>query len=173
MVFSTKDNIFLVEHYLLLYGVGRNNGPCLKQVSEKYKHFNKASPRKTVMLAVVEKFRRTGSVLCQRKGTSGRLRTVCTNANKGRVFNQIIDPSQRSLVRTARKLNIRPISYFTTSVVTTNGCNDSSSYIPLVQYINIRSLSHRTTTTNCRAVALWLSSNVTAMDDGRVVPCYQ
>lgn len=104
MVLSTEEKVFLVEHYFRSYGVGRNNGPCLKQVSERYQqHFCKAFPSKAVMLAVVEKFRRTGSVLCQRKGSSGRRRTVCTNANEGRVFNQIIHSPQRSLVRTAVK----------------------------------------------------------------------
>lgn len=111
MVLTTEEKVFLVEHYFRSYGKGRNDGPSLEQVSIKYQQkFNKAAPSKSVMLAVVEKFRRTGSVLCQRKGSSGRRKTVCTNENEGRVFNQVVQSPQRSLVRTACKLNISETS---------------------------------------------------------------
>lgn len=107
MVLTTAEKVFLVEHYFRSYGNGRNDGPSLQQVVVRYQQqFNKAAPSKSVILAVVEKFRRTGSVLCQRKGSSGRRPTVCTNENTGRVFDEVVQSPQRSLVRTACKLNI-------------------------------------------------------------------
>lgn len=111
MVLTTEEKVFIVEHYFRSYGNGRDNSPSLKQVAEKYgQKFNKTAPSKSVMLAVVEKFRRTGSVLCQRKGSSGRPRTVCTNNNQGRVLDQVLQSPQRSLRRTAYKLNISETS---------------------------------------------------------------
>ncbi|KAF2891409.1 hypothetical protein ILUMI_14764 [Ignelater luminosus] len=84
----------------------------MKQVSEKYRQeFNKVAPSKSMMSAIVEKFRHTGSVLCQRKGSSGRQRTVFTNNNQGRVLDQIIHSPKRSLRRTAYKLNISETSH--------------------------------------------------------------
>ncbi|KAF2884924.1 hypothetical protein ILUMI_21243 [Ignelater luminosus] len=79
----------------------------MKQVSEKYRQeFNKVAPSKSIMSAIVEKFRHTGSVLCQRKGSSGRQRTVFANINQGRVLDQIIHSPKRSLRRTAQRLNV-------------------------------------------------------------------
>ncbi|KAJ4444194.1 hypothetical protein ANN_05984 [Periplaneta americana] len=53
----------IVELYFLSYGVGRQNGPSLRHVKEEQyqERFNKAAPNDTTMLAVVEKFRRSGS----------------------------------------------------------------------------------------------------------------
>lgn len=111
MVLTTAEKVFLVEHYFRSYGNGRNDGPSLQQVSVRYREqFNKAAPSKSVILGVVEKFRRTGSVLCQRKGSSGRRKTVCTNENAERVLTQVVHSPQRSLVRTACKLNISETS---------------------------------------------------------------
>ncbi|KAF2893792.1 hypothetical protein ILUMI_12376 [Ignelater luminosus] len=94
------------KQYFRSYGNGRDNDPSLKQVSEKYRQeFNKAAPSKSVMLAIVEKFRHTGSVLCQRKGSSGRRRTVFTNNNQGCVLDQIIQSPKRSFRQSAYKLN--------------------------------------------------------------------
>ncbi|KAF2904142.1 hypothetical protein ILUMI_02031 [Ignelater luminosus] len=107
MVLTTEEKVFIVEHYFRSYGNGRDNGLSLKQVSEKYRQeFNKVATSKSVMLAIVEKFRHTHSVLCQCKGSSGRRRTVFTNNNQGRVLDHVIQFPKRSLRRTAYKLNI-------------------------------------------------------------------
>ncbi|KAI4463479.1 helix-turn-helix domain [Holotrichia oblita] len=99
MVLTTAEKVFLVEHYFRSYGNGRNDGPSLQQVVVRYQQqFNKAAPSKSVILAVVKKFRRTGSVLYQRKGSSGRRQTVCTNENTGRVFDELVQSPQRGLM---------------------------------------------------------------------------
>ena len=87
MVLTTDEKVFfIVEHYFRSYGVGRQNGPSLRHVREHYEdQFNKTAPSNKTILAIVEKFHRTGSVLCQRKGTSGRPRTVATNENHERL----------------------------------------------------------------------------------------
>ncbi|KAF2896938.1 hypothetical protein ILUMI_09232 [Ignelater luminosus] len=83
---------------------------CNKSQENIDKSLTKRSPVKSVMLAIVKKFRRTGSVLCQRKGASGRRRTVFTNNNQGCVLSQSIRSPKRSLQRTAYKLNISETS---------------------------------------------------------------
>ncbi|PSN37071.1 hypothetical protein C0J52_26858 [Blattella germanica] len=78
MVLTNGEKIFILEYYLLSYGVGRQNGPSLRHVREQFGgQFNKIAPK--IMLAIVEKFRHTESVLGQRKGRSRRPRTVNTN----------------------------------------------------------------------------------------------
>ena len=77
MVLTTEEKDFIVEHYFRSHGVGRQNGPSLRHVREHYEEqFNKTAPSNKTTLAIVEKFYRTGSVLCQRKGTTGRPRNV-------------------------------------------------------------------------------------------------
>ncbi|KAF2903116.1 hypothetical protein ILUMI_03077 [Ignelater luminosus] len=111
MVLTTEEKVFIVKHYFRSYGNGQDNGPTLKQVSEKYRQeFNKAAPSKSVMLAIVEKSRHTSIVLCQRKGSSGRRKTVFTNNYQGHVLDQIIQSPKRSLRQTAYKLNISKTS---------------------------------------------------------------
>ena len=76
MVLKT-EKVFIVERYFRSYRVGRQNGPSLRHVREHYEgQFNKTAPSNKTILAIAEKFYRTGSVLCQRKGTTGRPRTV-------------------------------------------------------------------------------------------------
>lgn len=111
MGLATEEKVFIVEYYFRSYGNGSQGGPSLKLVAEQYReHFNKPAPSNTVMLSIVKKFRRTGSVLCQRKGRSGRPVTVSTNENHGRVLNQVLQSPKRSLRRTALKLDISPTS---------------------------------------------------------------
>ncbi|KAI4459771.1 Pyridoxal phosphate-dependent transferase [Holotrichia oblita] len=102
MVVTTAEKVFSVEHYFRSYGNGRNDGPSLQQVVVRYQQqFNKAAPSKSVILAVVKKFRRTGSVLCQRKGSSGSRQTVCTNENTGHVFDEVVQSPQRGLKKSS------------------------------------------------------------------------
>ena len=69
MVLTTEEKVFIVEHYFRSYEVGRQNGPSLRNVRERYEEqFNKNAPSNETNVAIVEKFHRTGSVLCQRKG---------------------------------------------------------------------------------------------------------
>ena len=69
MVPTTEENVFKVEHYFRSYGVGCENGPSLRHVREHYENkYNKTAPSNK-------------PVLCQRKGTTGRPRTVTTNEN--------------------------------------------------------------------------------------------
>ena len=73
MVLITEEKVFIVEHYFRSYGLGRQNGPSLRHVREHYEEqFNKTAPSNRTILAVVEKLYRTGSVFCQRKGTTLR-----------------------------------------------------------------------------------------------------
>ena len=82
MILITEGKVFIVEHYFRSYGVGRQNGPNLRHIREHYEgQFKKTAPSNKTILPIVEKFHRTGSVLCQRKGTTGRPRTVTTNEN--------------------------------------------------------------------------------------------
>ena len=69
MVLTTEEKVFIVEHYFLSYRVGRQNGPSLPpNVREHYEEqFNKTAPS-NIILAIVEKFHRKGSVLW--KGTT-------------------------------------------------------------------------------------------------------
>lgn len=111
MGLTTEEKVFIVEHYFRSYGKGKQGGPSLKLVTETYREqFHKEAPTNKVMLSIVEKFRRSGSVLCQRKGRSGRPVTVRTNGNHGRVLNQVLQSPNRSLRRTAFKLNISSTS---------------------------------------------------------------
>ena len=72
MVLTTKEKVFIVEHYIRSYGVGRRNGPSLRHVRERYEEkFNKTAPGNKTIPAIVEKFHRTGSFLCQRKEQLG------------------------------------------------------------------------------------------------------
>ncbi|PSN57722.1 hypothetical protein C0J52_00306 [Blattella germanica] len=63
MVLTTEEKIFILENYLLSYGVRRQNGPSLCHVTEQFwKQFNKIAPSNKTILPTIEKFRRTGSV---------------------------------------------------------------------------------------------------------------
>lgn len=107
MVLTTLEKTFIVEHYFRSYGNGRAGGPSLSHTALRFQeHFHKNPPSNAVILSVVEKFRRTGSVLTQRKGFSGRPVTVCTNENHGRVLQQVLQSPKRSLMRASLKLNI-------------------------------------------------------------------
>lgn len=112
MVLSTEEKVFLVEHYFRSYGMGRHNGASLLYVSDQFtQRFNKRSPSNAVILKVIEKFRNTGSVLCQRKGNSGRPRTVNNNNNHERVFEQILQNPKASQARTALQLDLKRTSF--------------------------------------------------------------
>ena len=101
MVFTTEEKVFIVDHYFRSDGAGRQNGPSLHHVSEHYEEqFNKTAPSNKTILAIVEKFHRTGLVLCQRMGITGRPRTVTTNENHERLFQQVLQFPKRSLRRT-------------------------------------------------------------------------
>ena len=91
MVLTTEKKVFTVEHYFRSYGVGRQNGPSDPQFENTTTRIfnNRATSNKTI-LAIVEKFHRTGSVLCQRKGKTGRPRTVSTNENHERLLQQVL-----------------------------------------------------------------------------------
>ncbi|KAJ4434533.1 hypothetical protein ANN_23095 [Periplaneta americana] len=107
MGLATEEKVFIMEYYFRSYGNGYQGGQSLKLVAQQYReHFNQPAPSNTVMLFSVTKFRRTGSVLCQRKGRSGRPVTVSTNDNHGRVLNQVLQSPKRSLRRTSLKLSI-------------------------------------------------------------------
>ena len=102
MVFLRTEKVFIVEHYIRSYGVGRQNGPKQRHVREHYEEqFNKTAPSNKTILAIVEKFHRTGSVLCQRKGTTGRPRE-----NHERLLQQVLRSPKRSLPRTSLKLGV-------------------------------------------------------------------
>ena len=97
IVLTTKEKVFIVEHHFRSYGVGRQNGASLRHVREHYEEkFNKKAPSNKAILAIVEKFHRTGSVLCKRKGTTGRPKTVSTNENHERLL-QVLQSPKRSL----------------------------------------------------------------------------
>ena len=82
-ILTTEKMVFIVEHYFRSYGVGRQNGPSLRYVREHYEEqINKTAPSNKTILAIIEKFHRTVSVLCQRKGTTGRPSTVRTTSTK-------------------------------------------------------------------------------------------
>ena len=107
MVFTTEEKVFIVEHYFRSYGVGRQNGPNLRHVREHYdEQFNKTAPTNKTILAIVEKFHCTRSVLCQVKGTAGRPRTVTTNENHERLLPQVLQSPKRSLRWTSLKLGV-------------------------------------------------------------------
>ena len=112
MGLATEEKVFIVEYYFRSYGNGYQRRPSLNLLAEQYReHFNNPAPSNTVMLSIVTKFRRTGSVLCQRKGKSGRPVTVSTNENHGRVLNQVLQSSNQSLRRTSLRLNISNMSF--------------------------------------------------------------
>ncbi|PNF25631.1 hypothetical protein B7P43_G03802 [Cryptotermes secundus] len=111
MGLSTEEKIFIVEYYFRSYGSGREGGPSLKKVTEQFQEkFNKTAPSNTVMLSIVTKFRRSGSVLCQRKGKSGRPVTVSTEENHALVLQEVLHSPRQSLRRTALKLNLSDTS---------------------------------------------------------------
>ena len=61
----TREEKFFIEHYFRSYGVGRQNGPSLRHIRQYYEErFNKTAQSNKRILAIVEKFLRTGSVLC-------------------------------------------------------------------------------------------------------------
>ena len=79
----------------------------LRDVREHYKEkFNKTAPSNKTIPAIVEKFHRTGSFLRQRKGTTGRPRTVTTNKNHERLFQQVLQSPKHSLRLTSLKLGV-------------------------------------------------------------------
>jgi hypothetical protein len=103
---STEEEVFIVEYYFRRYASGREE-PSLKKVTEQFRErFNKTAPSNTVMPSIVTKFRRFGSVLCQRKGKSGRPVTVSTKENYARVLQGVLHSSRR----TALKLNVSDTS---------------------------------------------------------------
>ena len=90
MVLSALEKAFLVEHYFRSYGNGRLGGPSVAIVLQRFQEeFNKPPPTKRTLLKLVLKFRRTGSVLCQRKGSSGRKRTCTDNEHAGIVLQKM------------------------------------------------------------------------------------
>ena len=92
-VLTTEETVFIVEHYFQSYGVERQNGPSPRHVREHYEEqFNRTAASNRTILANVEKFHRTGSVLCQQKGTTGHLRPVTTNENHERLLQQVLHP---------------------------------------------------------------------------------
>ena len=108
MVLTTEENVLIVEHYFRSYGVGRQNGPILRYVRGHCKErFNKTASSNKTILVIVEKFHRTGSTLCKRKGTTGRPRTVTTNENYERLLQQVLQSPKRSLRRTSLKFGVR------------------------------------------------------------------
>ena len=107
MVLTTEEKVFIVEHYFRSFGVGSQNGPSLLHVREHFqKQINRTAPSNKTILVLVEKFHRTGSVLCQRKGTNGRPRTVTTNENHEGLIQQVLQSPKRSLRRTSLKLGV-------------------------------------------------------------------
>ena len=91
MGLSMEKKVFTVEYYYRTYINGYQGGSSLKLVAEQYReHFNKPAPGNTVMLSIITKFCHKGSVLCQRKGKSGRPVAVSTNENHGCVINQVM-----------------------------------------------------------------------------------
>lgn len=111
MGLTTEEKVFIIEHYFRPYGNGKQRRPSLKLVTEKYcTKFHKESPANVVMLSIVEKFCRSGSVLIQWKGRSGRPVTVRINESHGYVVNQVLQSPNWSLRRTSLKLNITNIS---------------------------------------------------------------
>ncbi|KAJ4425358.1 hypothetical protein ANN_27973 [Periplaneta americana] len=107
MGLAMEEKVFIVEYYFRSYGNCYQGRPSLKLVAQQYReHFNQPAPSNTVMLSIVTKFRRTGTVVCQRKVRSGRPVTVCTNDNHGRVLNQVLQSPKQRLRRTSLKLNI-------------------------------------------------------------------
>ena len=106
MVLTTEEKIFIAEYYFRSFGIGRQNGPNLHHFREHYEEqFNKMAPSNKTILAIIEKFHRTGSVLGQRKGTTGRPRTVTTNENHERLL-QVLQSPKCSLLRTSLKLGV-------------------------------------------------------------------
>ena len=91
MVLTTEEKVFILEHYFRSYGVRRQNGLNLNHVIEHYEEqFNKTASSNKTILPIVEKLHRKGSVLCQRKGTTWRLRTFTTNENHERLLQQVL-----------------------------------------------------------------------------------
>ena len=106
MVLTTEEKVFIVKHYFRSYGVGHQNGLSLRDVREHYvEQFNKTAPSNKTILANVEKFHCTGSVFYQRKGTTGRPRTVITNENHEQLQHLLQSP-KCSLRRTLLKLGL-------------------------------------------------------------------
>ena len=98
MVLTAEEKVFIIEHYFWSYGVGRQNGPSLYHVRQHCEEqINKMAPSNKSILAIVEKFHRTGSVLCQQKGTTGRPRTVTTNENHEQVLQHVFQSPKHSL----------------------------------------------------------------------------
>ena len=107
MVLTTEEKVFIVENYFQSYGLGRQNRPSLHYVREHYEEqVNKTAPSNKTILAIVEKFHHTGSVLCQRKGITGRPRTVITNENHEQLLQQVLQSPKHSLRRTSLKLGV-------------------------------------------------------------------
>ncbi|KAG8258742.1 hypothetical protein J6590_025907 [Homalodisca vitripennis] len=103
MVLTTVEKVFIVEYYFRSYGIGRAGGPSLLYTALRFqKHLHKNPPSNALILSVVEQFRRTGSVLTQRKGFSGR------------VLQQVLQSPKRSLMRASLKLNISKTSILRT-----------------------------------------------------------
>ena len=106
MVLTTEE-VFIVKHYFRSYVVGRQNGPSLHQVREHYEEqFNKMAPSNKTILVIVEKFLHTGSVLCQRKRTTGCPRTITPNENHEWLLQQVLQSPKHSLWQTSLKLSV-------------------------------------------------------------------
>ena len=74
MVLTTKEKVFIFEHYLRSYGVGHQNEPGLRFVREHYEEqFNEKAPSNKTILIIVEKFHRTGSSLLSTEGNNWAL----------------------------------------------------------------------------------------------------
>ena len=100
MVLTAEEKVSIIEHYFWSYRIGCQNGPKLRHVREHYKEqFNRTAPSIKTILAIVEKFHHTGSVLCQRKETAGRPRTVTTKKNHKRLLQEVLRPTHTYAAR--------------------------------------------------------------------------
>ncbi|KAJ4435987.1 hypothetical protein ANN_18611 [Periplaneta americana] len=99
------EGVYL-EHYFQSYGLRRQNGSSLLHIKEQYEERFNESPNNRTMLAAIDKFRHTGSVLYQRKRATGRSGIVTTNENHGRLLQQVLQSPKRSLRRRCLKLGL-------------------------------------------------------------------
>ena len=111
MALNTQEKAFLVEHYFRSYGKGHSEGPSVKLVFELFqREFEKNPPTKRTLLLLVNKFRRTGSILCQRKCRSGRRRSATDNETMGLIYDKIVQSPKKSQRRIAKELGMKRTS---------------------------------------------------------------
>ena len=83
----------------------RMDRACAMLESITEEQYNKTAPSTKTILAILAKFHRTGSVVRQRKRTTGRPRTVITNKINEQ-FQQVLQSPKRGLRRTSVKLSV-------------------------------------------------------------------